>query len=480
LKVHLHFYCVPNKNTQISADTKQLFVQEKLTKKPKDNCNYRKYSELYFHLVEYLYRTFSFKSRVSVYAILSQYFPIDELPRRIPSSNQLINTINTLGICYDGYPVFSSDNEYDEQHLNVIFLHSRPYLRFTHTSKASSPRIGSELDELILLNSIKLFVVGYQKHTRPQANERIALGKFYKENIELIKNIRLYAYFRERDITLGLLARTMSPFWLKASSGTNLEDQSDLINETFASVEPRGFKFTQHKSKKRIKRNDKAELVEITLSRSVKQPKMYAILLKHFEEGIYIPLLDSIAVSNFESDKSVKTKMQLHEWINFLNEVDVDDDWLLECKYTYKYGKYRQQYHKNEINIKTKGERVSPDANNNIEEKYTLNQKITLSPDYSVAAKEVHSRDVTPSPGQKKSDFPNYINSVYFTIDYKKPLKLNLSHLSINTKEELENLLNDWAEALDTFTDEDMKKVLFPPLKKPLTFGRLRRKNKPT
>ena len=289
----------------MNAEVKKDVVREQLTKASKGNNNHRKYSELFFHLVEYLYRAFSFKSRVNVYAILSKHFPIDELPRRIPSSNQLINTVNNLAISYDGYPVTNFDKEHDEHHVCVIFLHSKPHIQFIHMPN-------TELDKLTPLSSIELPVVkGYHKQARLQSTERIALSKFYKENIELITNIRSFAYFRERDITLGLLARAMSPFWLKVSSLTNLEEQSDLIKETLASVESEGFKFTQHKSKKRIPRNDEAKLIEITLDINgrISTDKLYAILLKHSEEGIYISLLNSIAVSNFESDESVKREM---------------------------------------------------------------------------------------------------------------------------------------------------------------------------
>ena len=274
----------------MNAEVKKDVVREQLTKASKGNNNHRKYSELFFHLVEYLYRAFSFKSRVNVYAILSKHFPIDELPRRIPSSNQLINTVNNLAISYDGYPVTNFDKEHDEHHVCVIFLHSKPHIQFIHMPN-------TELDKLTPLSSIELPVVkGYHKQARLQSTERIALSKFYKENIELITNIRSFAYFRERDITLGLLARAMSPFWLKVSSLTNLEEQSDLIKETLASVESEGFKFIQHKSKKRIPRNDEAKLIEITLDINgrISTDKLYAILLKHSEEGIYISLLNSI------------------------------------------------------------------------------------------------------------------------------------------------------------------------------------------
>lgn len=460
----------------MNAEVKKDVVREQLTKISKGNNNHRKYSELFFHLVEYLYRAFSFKSRVNVYATLSKHFPIDELPRRIPSSNQLINTLNNLAISYDDYPVTNFDNEYGEHHVDVIFLHSKPHIRFIHAPKASS-----ELEGATSLNSIELSVVkDYHKHKRPQSTERIALSKFYKENIELITNIRSFAYFRERDITLRLLARAMSPFWLKVSSITNLEEQSDLIKEALASVESEGFKFTQHKSKKRIPRNDHAKLIEITLGtgNSAEQQKLYAILLKHSEESIYISLIDSVAVSNLESDKSVQTKMQLHEWVKFLNEAYVIDDWVLECKYTYKYDKYRRQYYKNKINMKTLGEKLSADSTKRIEEKYKLNKKITLSRDYGIAAKKVYERGIHCSPRQKTPDFPDHIHTVDFTIDYEKPLKLNLFHLTINTEEELADLLNEWAIALDTFTDEDIEILLFPYLKKPLSLGLSSRKRK--
>ncbi|MCK8107741.1 hypothetical protein MTF64_12725 [Pseudoalteromonas sp. 2CM41L] len=469
MKIYLHFYL--DSDEQVNAEIKKDVVREKLTKASKGNSNHRKYSELYFHLVEYLYKAFSFKSRVNVYAILSKHFPIDELPRRIPSSNQLINTVNNLAISYDGYPVTNFDKEHDEHHVSVIFLHSKPHIQFIHMPN-------TELDKLTPLSSIELPVVkGYHKQARLQSTERIALSKFYKENIELITNIRSFAYFRERDITLGLLARAMSPFWLKVSSLTNLEEQSDLIKETLASVESEGFKFIQHKSKKRIPRNDEAKLIEITLDINgrISTDKLYAILLKHSEEGIYISLLNSIAVSNFESDESVKREMLLHEWVKFLNESYVPDGWVLECEYTYKYDKYRNQYYKNEISIKTIGEMLFDDATN-IKEKYKLVQKSALLSDYGVTSKKVYDRCLTPSPRQRKPDFPDLINTVDFTIDYKKPLKLNLSQLTITTKEELTDLLNGWATALDTFTDEDIKRLLFPPLKKPLTIGRLRRK----
>ncbi len=85
LKVHLHFHC--DSCEQIDTDNKLDFVFEKLIKIPKGNHNARKYSELFFHLVEFIYRTFGLKSRVSVYALLSEFFPLDELPRKLPSSN---------------------------------------------------------------------------------------------------------------------------------------------------------------------------------------------------------------------------------------------------------------------------------------------------------------------------------------------------------------------------------------------------------